>query len=189
MGTSRDLDLLYELGAMRFIDRQWVQFYGPNVQNVAEHTLRVAWIAIVIALYEQADAGKVLQLALMHDIGESRTGDANWFNKAYLHRDETKAVKHMLADTVLAGEGTKWWRELAAMETLEAKIVKDADRLDVDMEFREQRDAWKFARSMGTLRENMFVNDLYTETARSLWLGIQDSDPHKWYLNVYHAMR
>ncbi|HUD10904.1 MAG TPA: HD domain-containing protein [Candidatus Saccharimonadia bacterium] len=185
MNTARDVDLLYELGAMRFIDRQWIQFYGPNVENLAEHTLRVAWISLIIGMHEQADTGKVLKLALIHDIGESRTGDANWLNKAYLKRDESKAAKDMLAGTVMAGEGSALWLEMEALETLESKIVKDADGLDVDLEFREQQEHWKFARSMGSLRQRMFRHELHTETARRLWQEIQTSDPHKWYLDVY----
>ncbi len=181
----RDLELLFELGAMRFIDRQWVQFYGPNVQNLAEHTLRVVWIAMIIAIRERQDVAKVVKLALIHDIGESRTGDANWFNKHYLVRDETKAVVDMLHDTTLETDGLLLWRELEARESIESKIVKDADNLDVDLEFREQHEHWKFARSMDRLRRNMYEHDLYTATAKRLWLEMQSSDPHKWYQDVY----
>ncbi|MCX6719055.1 MAG: hypothetical protein NTZ38_01620 [Candidatus Taylorbacteria bacterium] len=49
---ERDVELLFELGAFRFIERTWRQFFGMNVQNYAEHTFKVAWIATVLAKHE-----------------------------------------------------------------------------------------------------------------------------------------
>ena len=43
------------------------------------HTLRVAWIATIIAKNESnADLAKVVKMALVHDIAESRTGDTHY---------------------------------------------------------------------------------------------------------------
>jgi 5'-deoxynucleotidase YfbR-like HD superfamily hydrolase len=78
------------------------------------------------------------------------------------------------------------WAEFKAGQSLEAKIVKDADNLDVDLEFAERKDDWHFARTEDDIRRQVYETKLYTKTARSLWNEIQLSDPHKWYVDVYH---
>ena len=184
--ANRDLDFLYEVGCIRFIDRVWVQFHRPNVANVAEHTLRVAWIAEVLASREGADAGRAVRLAMVHDLGKSRAGDGHWLNRAYLKRDEGRAIAATAAATAVEADTKALWQEFRAGKTVEAKIVKDADNLDVDLEFRERREDWHFARSMDKLRRQVFEQKLQTRAAKELWQEIQDSDPHRWYVEVYH---
>lgn len=72
--NKRDIEFLYEIGCLRFIPRAWQQLLVPSGANLAEHILRVMWIAIVIAKYEKADIDKVIKMALVHDVSESRTG-------------------------------------------------------------------------------------------------------------------
>jgi putative hydrolase of HD superfamily len=188
MSHSRDLDFLFEVGALRFKDRVWVQFHRPNVANVAEHTLRVAWIAQLLAAREGADVGKVLQMAMVHDVGKSRAGDAHWLNRAYIKRDESKAIADTTANTSVGPVSNELWKEFKAGGTIEAKIVKDADNLDVDLEFRERRDDWNFARREDHVRRNVFEHKLYTDSAKELWQEIQSSDPHRWYVEVYDEL-
>jgi putative hydrolase of HD superfamily len=183
----RDLDFLYEMGTLRFIDRVWRQFHSPNVANVAEHTLRVCWTAEVLAAREGADRGRVVRMAMVHDLGKTRAGDAHWLNRAYLKRDETKAIADSTAGTSVEDDAKALWKEFKAGETLEAKIVKDADNLDVDLEFRERREDWHFARTEDDIRKKVFEDKLFTASAKQLWEEIQASDPHRWYVDVYHT--
>jgi putative hydrolase of HD superfamily len=181
----RDIELLYEVGSLRFLDRNWKRFLNADFSSVAEHTLRVAWIALVIAKEEGADAGKVLELALIHDLPESRTNDLDYLSSEYSTRQETEALTDISAGTVLEEDLRELWQEWKARESPESKIVKDADNLDVDMELQEQQ-----ARGMavGTIwreqRERVFFPKLYTETARRLWKEIRESNPHDWHLNA-----
>jgi 5'-deoxynucleotidase YfbR-like HD superfamily hydrolase len=64
---NRDVDFLYELGALRLIDRQWRRFHSQNFANLADHHFRVAWIALVIAAREggKIDTGKIVKMALV----------------------------------------------------------------------------------------------------------------------------
>jgi putative hydrolase of HD superfamily len=184
---KRDLDLLYEVSAMRFIDRNWVQFHRPNVANVAEHSFRVAWIAQILALGEGADVGRVLQMALMHDVGKSRAGDGHWMNRMYMKRDEAKAIADTTYATSVEQQAKALWNEFKSGETLEAKIVKDADNIDVDIEFRERREDWHFARTEDDIRRKVYETKLQTASAKQLWEQIQTSDPHDWYVRIYHT--
>jgi putative hydrolase of HD superfamily len=187
MSQSRDLELMYEISAMRFIDRSWVQYHRPNVANVAEHTFRVAWIAQILALREGADVGKVLRMALIHDVGKSRAGDAHWMNRSYVKRDEGRAIADTTAGTCAGDDSPSLWDEFKHGKTLEAQIVRDADNLDVDLEFRERREDWHFATTEDDLRRQVFEHKLLTDSAKDIWQEIQDSDPHRWYVDIYHT--
>ncbi len=72
---SRDVEFFYEIGQLRLINRMWRRFFQSETSNVAEHTLRVIWIALAIAKKENVrDEEKIMKMALVHDIAESRTG-------------------------------------------------------------------------------------------------------------------
>lgn len=188
MANDRDLDFLYEVGCLRNMDRVWVQFHRPNVANVAEHIMRVAWIAQVLAAREGADAGKVVRMALVHDLGKSRAGDGHWMNRPYMKRDETKAIAATAAGTSVEADANELWAEFKAAKTLEAQIVKDADNLDVDLEMHERRGEWHFATASEKLRKHVFEQKLFTQSAKDLWQEIQDSDPHRWYVDEFNRL-
>ncbi|MDE2038235.1 MAG: HD domain-containing protein [Patescibacteria group bacterium] len=180
----REIDLLYELGALRHIDRTWKQFAGPRVANLAEHHFRMAWIALAIAAHEKgADAGKVARLALLHDVSESRTGDVNYLTRQYVKRDVEAAVLDMFADTSFEKEAPALFDEYEKRESLESRIVKDADNLDVELELKELAvqghklgEPWEQHR-----RKNVYPR-LYTRTAKLMWDEIcLRSDPQDWH--------
>jgi putative hydrolase of HD superfamily len=182
MGLERDMELLYEIGTTRHIARTWHQFCGINFANLAEHTLRVMWIALIIAKHEKADCSKVIQLALVHDLPETRTGDVNYLTRMYVDRKEEIAVEDMLAGTSVKGEIDALWREYKAQESLESWIVKDADNLDCDFELTEQASiGTNFLETLRPTREKVFYK-LHTETAKHLFKALQSSDPHSWHL-------
>ena len=139
MSQKRDIELLYEVGCLRFLQRNWRQFLNADFSNEAEHSYRVAWIAMVLAKHEGVkDLGKVVRMALVHDLGESRSGDVHYISRMYTTRDEELAIKDVFSGTVLEKEMTELWHEYEERKTIEAKIVKDADNLDVEFELKEQ---------------------------------------------------
>lgn len=180
---KRDLEFLYEIGTLRFIQRTWVQFLTPQFANLAEHHFRVMWLALTIATHEGAeDTGRVAKMALVHDVAESRTGDVHYLSRQYVERNEELGIRDMLADTVLEQEFTQLWQEYETRESLEAKVVKDADNLDVDMELAEQAAMGnQVDRSFTEVRSTVAETKLYTQTARDIWDAIQGSDPHDWH--------
>jgi putative hydrolase of HD superfamily len=182
---SRDLEFMYEIGALRLVPRQWHRFHMQGVGDLADHHFRVLWIALIIAGREKAtiDTEKLMKMALVHDIAESRTGDVDYIARQYVERNETMGLADMLEDTVLEKEFIAVAHEYEARECLEAKIVKDADNLDVDLELREQRsqghrlpDDWSEARGwVGT-------NKLFTQTAKDFYQAIVASNPNDWHM-------
>ena len=181
---DRDLEFLYEIGAVRLIPRQWHRFHMGNVGDLADHHFRVLWLSLIIAAREKAkvDTEKMMKMALVHDIAESRTGDADYIARQYVIRKEDEGIKDMLEDTSLREEFLAVWHEYEQRECLEAKIVKDADNLDVDMELMEQGSQghhlpmdWREARQNLTAK-------LYTKTAKQMKQAILDSNPHDWHI-------
>jgi putative hydrolase of HD superfamily len=184
MSLSRDIEFLYEIGSLRFIPRQWKRFLNAGFANLAEHHFRVMWLALIIAKYEKADEGKVLRMALVHDIAESRTGDADYLARQYVERNEELALEDILAKTSLEKDDfLTLWKEYEDQKSLEANVVKDADTLDIDFELLEQeargfkvRKAWQYQRNY------VHKNRLKTKTAKQLWKQLQTSDPHAWHI-------
>jgi len=180
-----DIDFLFEMGSIRFIPRMWQRFLNDDFANLAEHHFRVFWIAMVIAAHEKSvDTGKLAKLVLVHDIAESRTGDVDYLARQYVTRDEELAIKDMLAGTGLEKEFLELWDEYEKRETIEAKIAKDADNLDIDFELAEQ--ASKGSSHQANWKNNrLFVAQerLFTKTAKQLFDQLDGNNPHDWHLN------
>lgn len=191
MAIKRDLELLYEVGSLRFIERAWKQFLNPDYANLAEHHLRVVWIALLLAKYEgKGNVEKIMKMALVHDVSESRTGDLNYLGKQYATRNESKAISDILKDTELGDELSELWHEYESKKTIEAKIVKDADFLDVDLELKEQKSMGKNHVDKWAPRRKKVLKKLYTASAKKLWKAIQTSKPEDWFdtaLNRYKS--
>jgi len=181
---ARHIDFLFEVGSLRYAIRTWSQFLNPNCQNLTEHTLRVVWIALVLAKHEGiTDTSKIIKMALVHDISESRSVDVNYVSRQYADRHEDKAISDTLGDTLLLDEFLPIWEEYEERQTLEAKIVKDADHLDVDLELRElEAMGNKLGQGLMPSRQEDHKYRFFTETARKMWQEIQKSDPHHWHL-------
>ncbi|HEX8389917.1 MAG TPA: HD domain-containing protein [Candidatus Saccharimonadales bacterium] len=181
---ENDVNFLFEMGSIRFIQRMWVRFLRDDFANLAEHHFRMFWIAMVIASREKGvDTGKVAKMVLVHDIAESRAGDVDYLARQYVERNEELAIKDMLAGTSLEKEFYELWEEYEARTSLEAKIVKDADNLDVDFELSEQAAKGSSLKKDWTTNRNyVSQNKLYTKTAKSLYDQLVVANPHDWHL-------
>ena len=185
MPKNRDLELLYELGALRFIPRAWKQFFNADFENLAEHHFRVAWLGMILAMMEKhGDTGKIVKMALVHDIAESRTGDAHTIARQYTKRDELLGINDMLKNTSLKKDMKILWKEYEDKKTIEAKIVKDADWLDVDLEIMEQLGRGHASLKVWLPQRKLVYNKFHTKSARVLWKAIHKSKPFDWLLNA-----
>lgn len=181
--AKRDIDFLFEIGCLRNVPRAWQQLLSGRAQNISEHTFRTAMVAWFIAVQERADVSKVLKMSLLHDLGESRAGDIAFMHRDYVDRNEELAEKHMFENTSLEGEALALLEEYAGRETLEAKIVKDADNLEVDLELREMGKNGDSA-ALGMIknhRPKIREMKLYTDTAKRMWDEINEANPDDWH--------
>jgi 5'-deoxynucleotidase YfbR-like HD superfamily hydrolase len=178
-----DVKFIFEMGNMRLIKRMGSRFLGAFEADLADHHFRVFWIAMIIAAHEgRVDTGKIAKLALVHDIAESRAGDVDYLARQYVTRNEELAIKDMLDGTALAQEFYELWQEYEKRQSLEAKIVKDADNLDVDFELAESAAAGHSLPDVWDAHRTERAKRLYTATARKLFTELKNSSPHDWHL-------
>ncbi len=188
MTNDRDLDFLFEIGSLRHVPRGWRQHLGFDIASDLEHAYRVMWLALIISRMEKAgDENKIIKMALVHDVPETRVSDLSYVQKVYVKADEEKAADDIFKDT-LVSDYREVFREFEARESIEAKIVKDADNLDIDIELKElEEQGSKLPEKFGTQRMNLRNEKLYTESAKQLWDKIQNADPSNWHrtMNKY----
>lgn len=183
--ANRDLEFLYEIGSLRNIPRAWIQHLATDCASTLEHTLRVVFIALSIARREGVkNEEKLIKMALVHDLPETRTADLAYVHKVYTTSDEARAAHDLFAGTAFV-DLEKILKEYEKRDSIEAKIVKDADNLDIDLELRELRERGnQVAVKKQPLRKFVRDKKLYTKTAKKLWDEIQKSDPSSWHLSA-----
>jgi len=179
---KKDVDFLFEIGTLRYIDRTWRQFLGPDVANVTEHCFRVIWIALILAKHEKIkNLDRVVRMALVHDIAETRTGDVQYMSRLYTSRNEGLAINDALNGTSVS-EFRDDWEAYKKRDSVEATVVKDADTLDVELELQEQKfRGEKLKQLWGERRRAQVRRLLYTKSAKKLWDLIEQTNPHRWH--------
>ena len=178
-----DINFLYEVGSLRNTPRGWMQHFGVDMANDLEHTMRVMYLALMIAKYEKLDADElIMKMALVHDVAETRTSDHSYVQKVYVEADETRAADDLFRDTSLI-DLKKDLHIYEERVELAAKIVKDADNLDVDIELKELEErGHQLSGKWRTQRKFVRDTKLYTDTAKAFWDEIQTSDPAEWHI-------
>ncbi|MBW1800594.1 MAG: HD domain-containing protein, partial [Deltaproteobacteria bacterium] len=135
------INFLFEVGMLKKTPRTGYQFLGSGNESVAEHSFRMVIIGYLLVQQEpDADSQKTLLMCLFHDLHEARTGDHNYVNKRYVTVNETKAVRDLAKGLSCGEEIVALTREFNAGESIEARIARDADQLDLILEPKEQQD-------------------------------------------------
>ena len=138
---KRAVEFLFEVGMLKRSPRTGYPFLGSGGESVADHSFRTAVIGYVLSSMEpDADRNKLILMCLFHDFPEARTGDHNYVNKKYVTVDEEKALRDQVRDLIFGDEVINLANEFNAGETLEARLSKDADQLDLILELKEQLD-------------------------------------------------
>ncbi len=135
------VNFLFEVGMLKKTPRTGYQFLGSGRESVAEHSFRTAVIGYLLSQQEPgADPYKITLMCLFHDFHEARTGDHNYVNKKYVRVDEDKAVQDLSKDLPFGDDIISLTREFNEGDSLEARISRDADQLDLILELKEQQD-------------------------------------------------
>ena len=110
-------------------------------ESVAGHSWRIALMAYWMRdEFPEADMDKVIRMCLIHDLGECFTGDIPTFRKTAA--DEADEERQLLAwvDTLPAPYDAQMralYREMAALETTEARIYKALDKFEAVIQHNE----------------------------------------------------
>ena len=100
-------------------------------ESVAEHSWMMTLMAfLLMEEFPEADMNKVIQMCIIHDLGECFTGDIPTFDKGEAdevrEQDLLKNWVNSLPDDT-AQKMTELYREMEERTTLEAKIYKAID--------------------------------------------------------------
>lgn len=186
-GPARAVDLLAELIRLKSLPRTgWLLRGVREVESLAAHSFGVAWAAMLLADCARArgmpvDVERVLRMALLHDASEVRTGDLPMTMKKYCGRDALHAAETRIAEELFAPLGSvgaayvELGREYEARASLEARLVKAADKLDLLLQAHEYEkggarcldEFWENAEAdFEALGVGGLVNDLIAELRR-----------------------
>ncbi len=114
---------------------------GGRRESVAEHSWRVALMAFFLQdAFPDADLGKVIQMCLIHDLGECFTGDIPAFLKTDGDEQTEEALLLSWVDTLPAPyciQMRALYAEMAALETQEARIYKALDKMEAIVQHNE----------------------------------------------------
>ena len=112
-------------------------------ESVAEHSWRLALMAMLLSgeeEFRQVKMDRVIRMCLIHDLGEAFTGDIPAFEKK---PSEEKEEEQILDQWVAAfpqaqkEEFQSLLEEMAALETVEAKLYKALDKLEALIQHNE----------------------------------------------------
>jgi len=130
------LDLFLELQALDRVPRMGFALRGvPQAESVAEHSFHVATLVWILAREEPTvDAFRALELALIHDLAEVRTGDLPMTAGRYLPAGAKATGERAAFDELLAplgSHGELLLDEFGAASSPEARFVKACDKLQL----------------------------------------------------------
>lgn len=125
----------------------WLLAGVAPVESVAEHSYGVAFLSLLLVdtinaaweiegLAEPLNMERTLRLALIHDLAESVLTDlpkrsSELIGAAVKHDAEERAMTELLAGVPWSDDYLSLWQEYDVASTPEARVVKDADKLEM----------------------------------------------------------
>lgn len=109
---------------------------GTRAESVADHSWRISLMAMLltgIQEFEGVNLDKVIRMCLIHDLGESFTGDIPSFEKTEADSACEEDLFLKWVNTFPSPQREEWLSllaEMSALETREAKTYKALDKLE-----------------------------------------------------------
>lgn len=136
MEKNRILDVFMELSFLTRIKRTgWILAGVPEPETIADHCYETAVFAYILSKHinEKVDLGKVLSMALFHEIGEARIGDfprrARKYVKNFKKEAEINATFDIIDD--VDGNLKDILKEFEECKSIEARLVEAAEELQI----------------------------------------------------------
>jgi putative hydrolase of HD superfamily len=124
------VDLFFEAAMLKKIPRSGYQFLGRGNESVAEHVFVTTFIAFVFSrMRPDIDGSRLIDMCLVHDLPEARTGDLNYVQKKYVAPDDARAVSEAVQNLPFGKNLAALVKEFDDGRTEEAKLARDADQL------------------------------------------------------------
>ena len=150
MATSEDsvIALFGHILALKSLPRTgWLLAGVPHPESVADHSYGTAALAGFLCdlinlapaaegLAQPLDVGRVVRIALVHDLAEAWLTDlpkraSELLGSDTKHATERRAMELIMEDLPGGSEYLALWSEFEVAATPEARVVRDADKLDM----------------------------------------------------------
>lgn len=146
MEQQKFLDTLAVSARLKDTTRHCYTAKGRH-ESVAEHTCQMALMAFFLRdEFPEVDMDKVIRMCLIHDLGESFTGDIPTFMKTTADEGKEDDLLARWVDTLPSPyreEMAALYAEMAARETIEAKLYKALDGLEAVIQHNDSPlDTW-----------------------------------------------
>ncbi|XP_047330769.1 5'-deoxynucleotidase HDDC2 [Impatiens glandulifera] len=115
----------------------WVKRDVKDPESISDHMYRMGLMALISSDLPGVNRDKCIKMAIVHDIAEAIVGDItpdDGIPKLEKSRREQEALNHMcklLGEGPRAKEMHELWLEYEENSTLEAKVVKDFDKVEM----------------------------------------------------------
>ena len=138
---SQLVDFFHLAGKLKEEKRKgWVDRGVKDAESVSDHSYRMALMALVFSKRQSLDVCKCVKMSLVHDLPEAICGDVATRIKEELQKipnrekeeRERNAMESMASSLpeALGKEIKSLWEEFEAMQTKEARLVYELDRLE-----------------------------------------------------------
>ena len=135
MGPEVLLKILSQAARLKTTTRHC--YTGVNrKESVADHSWRIALMAMLMTGIDEfrgLDMDRVIRMCLIHDLGESFTGDIPTFEKTEGDADVEDDLFRKWVESFPEPQRTEWQgllTEMEAQQTKEAKLYKALDKLE-----------------------------------------------------------
>jgi putative hydrolase of HD superfamily len=138
--------------------RGWLDRGVKDCESVADHSFRLALMAMVFAKRQKLDVDKAVKMALVHDLPEAICGDVasrikeadQKISNKEKQRKEIKALDEMLGflDEGLAEEIRELWHDFEFKKSPEARLLYELDRVEAIFQAREYEQRANFKVSL-----------------------------------------
>lgn len=140
MNVREYLEILHVAERLKDTPRHCTTTKG-RTESVAEHSWRISLMAFLLRHeFEDVDINKVIDMCLIHDLGECFTGDIPTFVKTDSDREVEDSLLDQWVKTLpeeLSKDISALYKEMDAQETKEAKIYKSLDKLEALIQHNE----------------------------------------------------
>ncbi len=164
------LTLFKEIGKLKRTDREgWKRLGVEDVESVADHSFRCAFIAMLVGEKLNVDISRLVKMLLVHDIPEVKIGDltpSDGIDERKKRVMERNGLESLLEGTSspIKDELIELWDEFENGESKEAALARDIDKLERIIQAREYQERY----TEKDFSEFLIPEEIETEEVKTL---------------------